>query len=144
MADTARPRRDLTAALLAALRAGCPVAPAADAPGNPASVPVAEQNQAFTPDVALVAPVAPLSCATVVAPVPDDGPDPVDAEEREAIAAEPSLPPAASRARARLDRRQRRMVAGLLAAARQRPSGPVAEPPAEAFGSYMAPTPGND
>ncbi len=54
-------------------------------------------------------------------PEPERGPDDAEEAEREAIRAEPALPPEGSPERERQDRMQRRMLRGLLDAALQRP-----------------------
>jgi hypothetical protein len=66
-------------------------------------------------------------------------PDPVAAAERAAIQAEPLLPPEGTPARAALDQRQAETVAGLLEAARVRPScfeGEARRPPPQ--GAYCS------
>ena len=101
--------RDLQAALSAALRAGCPVAPGGDGAGNPRADESAPGNQSLGVSIARVAQVAPAG--------EQQGDDAADAGERAAIMAEadgPALLPEA---------KHRAIVAGLLRAARARPPG---------------------
>ena len=109
MADLSGGNRDLTAALLSALRVGCPVAPEPDGQGNRSGGASGAEDHAHAVAAAHGAPVAQRFKAAA---------DPIEAAERAAIMAKPSLPPPGSPARLRMDRQQREIVGGLLAVAR--------------------------
>jgi hypothetical protein len=81
--------------------------------------------------------VAALHEAGLMPPLPDAveepaADDPIDAAERDAIQAEPAMPPEGTPERARQDAKQAEMVRGLLASALVRPScfpGEASRPP---------------
>ncbi len=118
-----RARRPPPSGVLEELRANreaIAAALAADLSSHPSLL--SQRGCAFAPPVAQ-SPGAP--------PEPGRGPDDAEEAEREAIRAEPVLPPEGSPERDRLDRMQRRMQRGLLDAAMRRPpawSDPGAPP----------------
>ena len=96
-----------------------PVAQPTEGLGNPSDRPNTYRNQRLEREVAQDAQDAPAWAACRSDPVSCGGPSCAcdDLAEREAIQAEPPLPPLGSAIRAERDEAQRRTIAGLLRAA---------------------------
>jgi len=104
------------AALLDALAAGCPVAPGGEGGSNPGDLAAAKADPGFARAVAQVAPIAPDHAMREGQDEAEADPD--EAAEREAIQAEPLLPPEGTAEARAAAEAQRRMVAGLLGGSR--------------------------